>query len=93
MLKNADLKVARAWAIKELFRDFWSYDSAEDARQHYEKWYAWAIRSQLEPIKKKARMIKRHLANILTYFEHHISNAAAEGLNSKIQTVKANARG
>ena len=38
-------------------------------------------------------MIKTHLANILTYFKHRISNAAAEGLNSKIQTVKANARG
>jgi len=92
-LKNADLKVARAWAIKELFRDFWSYGDADSAEQHYEKWYAWAIRSQLDPIKKKAKMIKTHLANILTYFKHRISNAAAEGLNSKIQTVKANARG
>lgn len=92
-LKNADLKVARAWAIKELFRDFWSYGSADEARVHYEKWYSWAIRSRLEPIKEKARMIKNHLDNILTYFKHKISNAAAEGLNSKIQTVKANARG
>ena len=38
-------------------------------------------------------MIKNHLPNILTYFKHRISNAAAEGLNSKIQTVKTNARG
>jgi len=33
-------------------------------------------------------MKKRHLANLLTYFKHHISNAVAEGFNSKIQTVK-----
>ncbi len=38
-------------------------------------------------------MIKIHLSNILTYVKHQISNAVAEGLNSKIQTVKANARG
>ena len=38
-------------------------------------------------------MIKAHLPNILTYFKHGISNAAAEGLNSIIQTVKSNARG
>ena len=38
-------------------------------------------------------MIKNHLPNILTYFKHRISNTAAEGLNSKIQTVKANAKG
>lgn len=37
-------------------------------------------------------MLKKHLDHFLSYFEHPISNAAAEGLNSKIQTVKANAR-
>jgi hypothetical protein len=38
-------------------------------------------------------MKKKHLPNILNYFKHQISHAVAEGLNSKIQTVKANARG
>jgi transposase len=92
-LKNSDLKVSRAWAIKELFRGFWDYKCAGWAKRHFDRWYSWAIRSRLEPIKEKARMIKNHLANILTYFKHRISNAVAEGLNSKIQTVKANARG
>ena len=92
-LKRADLKVSRAWAIKELFRDFWSYTYAGWAQRHFDKWYSWAIRSRLEPIKEKARMIKNHLPNILTWFKHFISNAVAEGLNSKIQTVKSNARG
>jgi transposase len=92
-LKKSDLKVARAWAIKELFRGFWDYSDAGGAEQHFNGWYSWAIRSRLKPIKEKARMIKTHLDNILTYFTHGISNAAAEGLNSKIQTVKSNARG
>ena len=38
-------------------------------------------------------MIKNHLPNILICFKHRISNAAAEGLNPKIQTVKANVGG
>ena len=92
-LKQADLKVSRAWAIKERFRDFWDYHYAGWAKRHFDKWYAWAIRCRLEPIKEKARMIKNHLPNILTYFKHRISNTAAEGLHSKIQTVKTNARG
>lgn len=92
-LKNSDLKVARAWAIKELFRDFWGYTYAGCAERHFKRWYSWAIRSRLAPIKEKARMIKTHLPNILTYFTYRITNAVAEGLNSKIQTVKANARG
>lgn len=35
-----------------------------------------------------AALIKRHLDNVLTYFSHRITNAVAEGLNSKIQTIK-----
>lgn len=93
VLKKSDLKVARAWAIKELFRDFWSYNHAGWAKRHFTKWYSWAIRSRLEPMKEKARMIKKHLDNILTYFKHRITNAAAEGINSKIQNIKSNARG
>jgi transposase len=92
-LRNSELKVSRAWAIKESFRYFWDSSYGACAEGYFNRWYSWAIRSRLEPIKEKARMIKSHLPNILTYFKHGISNAVAEGLNSKIQTVKSNARG
>ena len=68
VLKKSDLKVARAWAIKEMFRDFWSYTCKGCAERHYKQWYSWAIRSRLEPIKEVARMIRNHLPNILNYF-------------------------
>jgi len=92
-LKEATLKTARAWAIKEQLRYFWEYRYAGCARTFFEGWYNWAIRSRLEPMKKKARMIKRHLPGILSYFRHRITNATAEGLNSKIQGIKAAAHG
>lgn len=40
-----------------------------------------------------AKTVKRHLPNVLTYFKHRITNALAEGLNSKIQMVKEMACG
>lgn len=40
-----------------------------------------------------ARTVQRHITNVLTYFEHRITNAVSEGLNSKIQTVKKRAYG
>jgi transposase len=40
-----------------------------------------------------ARTLRRHLAGLLTYLRHRITNAATEGLNSKIQALKSNARG
>jgi len=54
---------------------------------------AWAVRSRLKPVVKVARMIKRHLDGLLSYFRHRVTNAVSEGLNSKIQSLKASARG
>ena len=42
---------------------------------------------------KVAKLIARHLPNVLTYFRHRITNAVAEGLNSKIATVQKRACG
>jgi transposase len=47
----------------------------------------------LVPMFKVVRMIKSQLDNILTFLQHGITNAAAEGLKSRIQTIKVDARG
>ena len=87
------LKTARAWAIKESLRDLWSYTHRGWARRHWRRWYFWATHSRLSPVIEAARLIQRHLPNVLTYFAHPITNAASEGLNSKIQTIKKMAYG
>ena len=92
-LKDMELKTARAWAIREQFRWFWEYQYAGNAKKFFRLWYQWASRCRLEPIKKVAKMLKRRLANILTWFRHHISNGPAEGFNSRIQSIKSAARG
>ena len=38
-------------------------------------------------------MLKKHLEGLLGYVLHPITNAVTEGLNSKIQNIKASARG
>jgi transposase len=92
-LKDLHLKVARAWAAKELFSKFWEYQAEGWARRFFKAWSGWVSRSRLKPVVEVARMLKRHLANLLTYLKHHITNAVTEGLNSKIQSLKAAARG
>lgn len=92
-LKDKELKVGRAWTIKEMFSHLWGYTYEKVARSFFKKWYWWATHSQLKPMAEVAKMIKRHLDNILTYLKHRITNAVAEGLNSKIQQIKSAARG
>ena len=92
-LKDLHLKVARAWAAKELFSKFWEYQEEGWARRFFKDWYGWVSRSQLPPLVEVAGMLKRHLDNLVTYLKHPITNAVTEGLNSKIQSLKAAARG
>lgn len=79
--------------MKEVFSELWNYRYEASARKFFKKWFGWASRSRLKPIIKVAKMLKAHLENILTYLRHPITNAVTEGLNSKIQAIKANARG
>jgi transposase len=92
-LRTSSLKSARAWAMKESLRRLWRYTYVGAARTFFNWWYWWATHSRLEPMIKVARMLKRHLENILTYLTHRITNAVTEGLNAKIQWVKYGARG
>jgi transposase len=92
-LMGEGLKVGRAWALKEAFRRFWDYRYAGSARKFFVRWYFRATHSRLKPVIDVARMLRRHLDGLLSHCAHPISNAVTEGLNSKIQFVKAGARG
>jgi len=92
-LQALNLKVGRAWAIKEALRTLWTFRQGAAVRRFFTRWYDWAIRSRLEPVKKSAAMLKRHLDGVLRYVKHPITNGVAEGLNSKIMSIKRKAGG
>ena len=92
-LRESDLKTARAWALKETAMRLFDYRRESAARAFFGQWLGWARRIRLTPMVAVARMLTARLENILTYLKHRITNAASEGLNSRIQWVKATARG
>jgi len=87
-VKDRNLQTARAWAIKETLRELWDYRSITWAGKFFGRWFGWAKRSKLKPVKGVADMIKTRLAQVLNYCRHQITNGVAEGLNSKIMTIK-----
>ncbi len=93
MLRESTLKTARAWAIKEMAMSLWHYVSKTWARKGWEQWLSWAVRSRLKPIRDVARIIKKHLWGILNAIVLKVSNGPAEGLNSRIKTIKVRSRG
>ncbi len=87
------LKTSRAWMLKELAMEMWEAKDRHTAREIFAAWYSWAIRSRLEPIKRVARMLKRHLHGVLNAIESGVTNARLEGINTVIQGLKRAARG
>lgn len=92
-LRIKDLKVCRAWAIKESLRHLWEYRYEKCMRRYFAQWYRWARCSRLESIKSAAGTLKRHIDNIVTYARHRITNALGESLNARIEKVKRMACG
>lgn len=93
-LRSSTLKTARAWALKEeAMQVIERYRSPSWAREAWDWWFSWAMRSRLEPIKKVARMIKTHLWGILNAAKHGRTNALAESINARIQRIKRQACG
>lgn len=92
-LCNYRLKTARAYLIKLALQDIYFAPSRALGEQALKKWYNWAIRSQIEQVKKVARTVKSHWDGILSWFDSKLSNGYVEAVNGLIQSAKRRARG
>jgi transposase len=92
-LTRLHLKTARAYQIRLAFQEIYQQPTWEWGELFLERWYGWAIRSRLEPIKDVARTVMKHRDGILRWFDSRIANGLIEGINSLVQAAKAKARG
>ena len=92
-LSQSNLKTARAYHLRLTFQDIYKEQSREWAAMLFDKWYAWARRCRLQPMKDVAATMMRHRAGILAWFDSRIANGLIEGINSLVQAAKAKARG
>ena len=92
-LRTSALKTARAWTLKEVAMNLWSYRSMTWAKKAWKAWIGWALRSRLEPMRKVARMVREHLGGILNAVVSGATNALGESINAKIERIKNRACG
>ena len=88
LVYKQELETGKAWAYKEMLRDLWHHGDAVAATLFFHAWYRRVIHTKLNPLKKVARTIKERLDNVVSYCTHEITNAVAEGINSKIMSIK-----
>jgi len=88
-LLKYNLRSMRAYLLREDFQQFWEYARPGWAGRFLDEWTTKTMRSRIEPMKKVARMLRRHRQLILNWFraKGEISSGAVEGLNNKVKLV------
>lgn len=86
-------RIARALSIKDFLADTWNYQEEADARAHLKAVMSWCSRSRMEPFKKLARTLRKHMGGILGYFRNYTTSAAIEAVNGLLQLARRRARG
>lgn len=92
-LRDQDLATAHVWSFKETFRAFFACPTVEAGHLFFTQWYAEAVALGNTHLTNVAKMLQSHLSGLLAYLRHHVTNAMAEGLNSRIQQITASAHG
>jgi transposase len=92
-LERLNLRVHRAYLLKELFRELWTYTRKGWAARYLKKWFWWATHSRLKPLRDFAWMLRRHEEGILAYFQLRIDNGVVEAMNNNAKQVSHRAHG
>lgn len=92
-IRDSSLKTATAWAVKEHAMCLWHYSSRTWANKQWMNWYNWAMETALTPVQQAATTIKNNLWGIINAIVIKKTNAHAESMNSRIQSIKTKARG
>jgi transposase len=92
-LERLNLKVNRAYLLKETLCTLWLYRVKGWARRFLHRWFWWATHSRLKPLRDFAWMLRRHEDGVLAWFKVPIDNGATEAMNNNAKAVSHRAHG
>lgn len=88
VLVRQNLKVVRAYLLREGFQRFWNYVSRPAASKFLRAWYDRVMRSKIDQMKKLAKSIRRHEPLLLNWLgAKGVAVGAVEGLNNKAKVT------
>lgn len=79
--------------LRDALKDLWAYRHTGYAQRAWRSWYAKAMRSRIEPLKRFARNLKPYLPGILAHCQFPLGTNLIEGINNKIKVIKRMAYG
>ena len=88
-LLKYNLQTMRSHLQREDFQRFWEYRSPAWAKKFLDEWCRRVMRSNIAPMKKVARTLRKHQDLLLNWFraEGMISSGTVEGFNNKAKLI------
>lgn len=94
-LLKLNLASIKGYLLREDFQRFWDYQRYDFAGKFLDNWVTRTLQTDLEPMHKVAKMLRRHKPKILNWFKAkgRLSSGAVEGLNLKAKLTMRKAYG
>lgn len=94
-LLKLNLSTIKGYLLREDFQRFWDYQRLDFARKFLDNWVTRTLQTDLEPMKKVARMLRNHKPLVLNWFKAkgRLSSGAVEGFNLKAKLTMRKAYG
>lgn len=94
-LLKLNLSSIKGYLLREDFQRFWEYKRYDFADKFLENWVTRTLQTDLDPMKKVARMLRKHKPLILNWFKAkgQLSSGAVEGMNLKVKLTMRKAYG
>jgi transposase len=94
-LLKLNLASIKGYLVREDFQRFWTYQRLDFAEKILDNWITRTLQTDLEPMKKVAKMLRNHKPLILNWFKAKggLSCGAVEGMNLKAKLTMRKAYG
>ncbi len=94
-LLKLNLRSIKAYLLREDFQRFWEYQRIDFAEKFLENWITRTLQTDLNEMKKVARMLRKQKPLILNWFraKGRLSSGAVEGMNLKVKLTMRKAYG
>jgi transposase len=92
-LEKMNLKINRAYMLKENFRELWTFTNRIEAKKFLDHWFWLATHSRIQPMRKFAWLVRNHQKGILAWFDLYINNGVVEAMNNVAKTISHQAKG
>ena len=86
-------RLATVYVLKDDLKSLWDYRYPRYAMDFFREWYARAIRSRIEPLKRFARQLRDKIDGVLAHCQYPLHTSLLEGMNNKIKVIKRMAYG